>query len=198
MIVKRYVAVTDRNNNLLDKLNPLGVESGIGCTILDWGSDDVLTFLSFEMGLYTYRNGQFYEGGSDAWYARDGYYYSGITGGPSSIKLIKMADPDTAGRPSWADTMHVPFESGNLISGGLIGVDDSMRFYIEYLDSSSTQWGIRVYDQNLVLLDEFRRLPRQENHYLIDTPYPFLRHDGNIYEFHCRDDGMHVFRWSRQ
>ena len=197
-IFRPYVAVVDRSNNLLDRLNPFGVESGIGCSLLDWGSADVLTFLSFEMGQYTYSNGQFYEGGSTAWYARDGYYYSGRTGGPSSIKLIKMADPDTAGRPASADTSYIPYEPGNLISGGLIGVDDSMRFYMEFLGSTSAEWGVRVYNENLDLVDEFRLLPRQENQYLIDTPYPFLRHDGNVYEFHCRDDGMHVFRWSKQ
>ena len=197
-IFKPYVAVVDRNNNLLDKLNPFGIESGIGCTLLDWGSDDVLTFLSFEMGLYAYRNGQFYEGGSENWYARDGYYYSGRTGGPSSIKLIKMTDPDTTGLPAWADTSNIQYKSGNLISGGLISVDDSMRFYMKFHDLTSTESVIQIYNESLELLDEFRLLPRQENQYLWDTPNSFLRHDGNVYEFHCRDDGMHVFRWSKK
>lgn len=197
-IIKPYVTVVDRNSNILDKLYLREHASSFGCTLIDWGSDDVLTFLCFEKGMYTYRNGQFLEGGSEDWYAADGYYYSGRTGGPSSIKLVKMTNPDTTGLPGWADTTYIPYEPGNLISGGLIGVDDSMTFYFDFLDSTSTQWGVRVYNSNLVLLDEFRLLPRRENQYLWDTPYPFLRHDGNIYEFHCRDDGMHVFRWSKQ
>ncbi len=80
LITGTYVAVADRNDNLLDKLNPLGVESGIGCNILGWGSDDVLTFLSLEGGNYTYRNNEFSVGGSMYWRAGDGKYYDERTG----------------------------------------------------------------------------------------------------------------------
>ena len=197
-IFKPYVAVVDRNNNLLVKLNPFGVESGIGCTLLDWGSEDVLTFLSFERGRYTYRNGQFTDGGSSGWLARDGYYYWGKPANSSSIMLLRFANPDTSGRPETIDTLYISFEFNNLESGGLIGVDDSLHFYIGYRDSTRAHDGIRIYDQNLQLIDEIQYLPRQENIYMWDTPYPFLRYDGNVYEFHCRDDGMHVFRWSKQ
>ncbi len=193
-----YIAVADRNNNLLDKLNPLGVESGVGCTMIGWGSDDVLTLLALEGGNYTYSNGQFYEGGSMFWRAGDGYYYSAKCEDPSSLRFIRFANPDTAGRPASADTTYVAFEPGDLEQASLLGVDDSLHLYVKYRDSSHDSRGIRIYDLSHVLLDEFRLLPRQENQYLIDTPYPFLRHDGNVYEFHCRDDGMHVFRWSEQ
>jgi hypothetical protein len=193
-----YVPIADRNNNLINKLNPVGVESGIPCYILARGSNDILIFDSFDYGFYTYMNDQFYPGGSGSWRAPDGHFYSGNTASSSAIRLTRIADPDTAGIPASIDTLLIPFEPGNLIMGGLIGVDDSMRFYIEHKDSSSTEWGVRVYGQNFTLLDEFRLLPREENRFLVYLPYPFLRNDGNVYEFHCRDDGMHVFRWSKK
>ena len=193
-----YVAVADRNNNLLDKLNPLGPESGVPTSIFLWGSDDVLTFYSEGHGLYSYINGQFYPGGSISWYAKDGIYYTAITKDPSTISFIRSYKPDSTGRPASEDTTFIPYEPGNLIVNGFLGVDDSMRFYISCLDSSSAERNIRVYDQDLKLLDEFRFLPLQGDIYLWQSPHPFLRHDGNVYEFHCRDDGMHVFRWSKK
>ncbi len=193
-----YVAVADRNNNLLEKLNPLGPDSDSPVSIFRWGSDDVLILDSEAGGLFTYKNGQFSSGGSLWWRAKDGIYYTAITKDPSAISFIRSYNPDSRGIPASEDTTYIPYETGNLIVNGFLGVDDSMRFYISCLDSSSTERNIRVYDQGLKLLDEFRFLPRQENIYLWDTKRPFFRHDGNVYEFHCRNDGMHVFRWSKK
>jgi hypothetical protein len=193
-----YVAVADRNNNLLAKLNPLGPESDSPVSIFRWGSDDVLIFNSEDHGLYTYINGQFYPGGTISWRAKDGIYYTGVTKDPSTIRFIRTFDPDSTARPASEDTTFITYEPGNLIINGFLGVDDSMRFYIDCLDSSSTEKNVRIYDQGLKLLDEFRFLPLQGDIYLWQSPHPFLRHDGNVYEFHCRDDGMHVFRWSKK
>ena len=195
---KPYVAVVDRNNNLLDRLNPLGVESGIGCTLLDWGSDDVLTFLSLEGGQYTYRNGQFYAGGSMYWRAGDGYYYDAKFQDSSAFAFIKAENPDTSERFESADSTLIQYSSNDLSLTDLIGVDDSFRFYVKCWDSSDSAKSVQVFNYNYTLLDEFSLLPRQSNRFLWYIDKLFLRHDGNIYEFHCRDDGMHVFRWSRQ
>jgi hypothetical protein len=193
-----YVAVADRDNNLLNKLNPLGIESEVPCYFIGSGSNDVLIFHSLEHGYFTYKNDEFSPSGSHGWLAVDGYYYRGDSKDSSSIMLMRFENPDTLGIPLTIDTLYIPFEPGNLVSAGLIGADLEMNFYMKYLDSNHENWGVRVYDQNLDIIDEFRLLEREENMYLWDTPYPFLRDDGNIYEFHCRDDGMHVFRWSRE
>jgi len=55
---------------------------------------------------------------------------------------------------------------------------------------------IQVYDINYLLKDEFI-LPQVTNKYYL-TLQPFLRSDGNVYEFRCLDDGLHVIRWSRK
>jgi hypothetical protein len=193
-----YVAVADRNDSLLAKLNPLGVESGLGVSIFSWGSDDVLTFDVENHGFYTYINNEFSPGGASSWRARDGIYYGAWRRDISTTYLIRSYAPDTLGRPSSRDTTLITYQPGNLVLSGLLGVDNNMNFYIECLDSSSTEWSVRVYDQGLKLLDEFTFLPRQQNIYLWDTKKPFFRPDGNVYEFHCRDDGMHVFRWSKK
>jgi hypothetical protein len=143
-------------------------------------------------------NGQFYPGGSLGWRARDGYTYLGMPASTSQIYLFRYADPDTSGWAAVVDTSYISFQFNNLESGGVLGVDDNLNIYISYSDSTGANKGIRVYDQKLILTDEFQYLPRQENIYLWDTRHPFFRPDGNVYEFHCRDDGMHVFRWSKK
>ena len=143
-------------------------------------------------------NSQFFPGGALGWRASDGIYYSSRKKDPFTAYLIRSYSPDSTGKPASRDTTLITYEPGNLIFSDLMGVDDNMHFYIDCRDSSSTEKSVRVYDQGLKLLDEFRLLSRQENVYMWDTPYPFLRHDGNVYEFHCRDDGMHVFRWRKK
>jgi len=193
-----YVAVADRDNNLLDKLNPFGWESGIPCSIVGRGADDVLTFQSWEHGNYTYMNGEFYPGGSPWWRAKNGVYYFGMPADASTIKLFRYENPDTLGMPTSIDSLYIPMEIENLQAGGVVGVDDDMNLYIDYMDSTGSHHGIRVYDQNLELLDELEYLPREGNRYLWDTLNPFFRSDGTIYEFHCLDDGMHIFRWQSE
>ncbi len=193
-----YVAVADRNDNLLDKLNPLGLESGMATSIFGWGSDDVLILSVEDHGLYTYKNNQSFPGGTIGWRAGNGIYYQTERKDSSTIGIIRAYDPNPGGRPASEDTTYIPYEPGNLISTSILGVDDIMRFYISCLDSSSVEKNVRVYDQDLKLLDEFRLVPKQGDTYLWQSPLPFLRHDGNVYEFHCRDDGMHVFRWSNK
>lgn len=193
-----YVAVADRENNLLDKLNPLGVESRIPCSFVSRGSDDVLIFNSWKHGYYTYMNGEFYHGGSPGWRAGDGAYYFGTLADASTIQVFRYENPDSAGHPLFIDTLYFPLKFENLESGGLVGIDDEMNFYIEYKDSTGSHRGIRVFDNNLKLIDALEYLPREGNRYLWDISNPFLRYDGKIYEFHCRDDGMHVFRWRRE
>jgi hypothetical protein len=194
-----YVAVADRNDSLLAKLNPLGLESGIPTKISRWGSHDVLIFyVEQQHGLFTYMNGQFSPGGTIGWRACDGYFYWGRPANNSQIYLFRIFDPDSSGRPAAVDTSYISFEFNDLESGGVLGVDDNLNIYISFSDTTGTNKGVRVYDQSLKLVDQFQFLPRQQNIYLWDTRHPFFRPDGNVYEFHCRDDGMHVFRWSRK
>ena len=193
-----YVAVADKNDNLLDKLNPLGIESGVPTSLFSWGSDDVLIFDSETGGFYTYHDNQFSPGGTIGWRARDGIFYKTERKDPYNIGIIRAHNPDSTGRPASEDTTYIPYEPGDLITTGILGIDDNSHFYISCVDSSSADKNIRVYDRDLKLLDEFSLVPKQGDTYLWESPRPFLRHDGNVYEFHCRDDGMHVFRWNKK
>jgi hypothetical protein len=193
-----YVAVADRNDSLLAKLNPFGTESGLGTWIFNWGADDVLIFSVEDHGLYTYMNDEFSPGGTIGWRASDGVYYATKRENSSTIGIIRAYNPNSGGKPASEDTTYIAYEPGDLITTGILGTDDYSRFYINCLDSSSAEKNIRVYDQDFKLLDEFTLVPKQGNTYLWQSPGPFLRPDGNVYEFHCRDDGMHVFRWSEK
>ncbi len=192
------VAVVDRNNNLLERLNPLGYDTDLPASVEYRGSDDVILFKSWVYGFSTYMNGQFYPGGSYGWRARDGYYYHVETRDSSSFRFIRLANPDTSGRPETADTTIVPYPPGGLKLAFSMGVDDDLRLYVQFLDTSRDMWKVRVYDENYDFLYEILPLPSEENRYKLYTADLFFRQDGNVYEFHCRDDGMHVFRWSKK
>ena len=81
-----------------------------------------------------------------------------------------------------------------------MGIDLNDQFFINYTeDEVDIPLGILVLNNQFEEVDRFELLPRPENQYLWYVHNsPFLRGDGNVYQFLCEDDGMHVIRWSKE
>ena len=192
-----YVAVVDTMGNLLAKLSPYGAGSGNRMVSLDRDSDDALLFRVRHDGqtmLYTYRNQQFIPGGCE-WLAADGNCYWVRKIGTSTIEFKKYGDRDSLGEVGWEQivTQQYPLEIFNL---GLSGVDDNMKIYLWIAFPETDEARVAVYDTLFQLDTEFV-LPSSPNRYDWAMS-PFMRHDGNVYEFRCTDDGMHIYRWVRE
>ena len=192
-----YAAVIDTMGHLLQKLSPFGPGSGITVASMHPNSRDVLAFYLMGRGYYTYSNGTFEARGSMGWRANDGYYYTGFQRDSTAIVLRRLQNADTSG-------MDVVLSENTIeISGALVwyteflGVDDDMQLYL-YVDEYNPDANkVLFFDSNLNPAGELN-LPLQVNKYKWSMP-PFLRpSDGNIYEFRCLDDGLHVIRWSRE
>jgi hypothetical protein len=192
-----YVAMVDTLGNLLAKLSPYGAGSGNRMVSLDRGSDDALLFRVRHGGqtmLYTYRNQQFIGGGCE-WLAVDGNCYWVRKIGSSTIEFKKYGDRDSVGEVGWEEivTQQYPLE---MIDLGLMGIDDNMKLYLCIVFPETDEARVAVYDTLFQLDTEFV-LPSSPNRYDWAMS-PFMRHDGNVYEFRCLDDGMHIYRWVRE
>jgi hypothetical protein len=196
-----FIAVADMQGKLLDRLNPLGLGSGITISLIGANSNDVLSFACWNDKYYTYSGGGFTEGGSSAWKARDGYYYDAIRRDSVTIRFYKFPKATPGGGYEDLDTVLAPFMGG---SDGVefLGLDDSLRIYLLTVTNIAGEYfnnyGIQIFTNDFKLEDTFNFDPTEENHYMWYEPIPFVRRDGNIYEFRCLDDGLHVVRWSKE
>jgi len=191
----KYITVLTLDGRVIDRLNPFGPDSGVNIDGLDYHSLDVLTFDCWYRGYYTYIGGQFEEGGGFSWRAGDGFYYFINYFDSTSMTFIKYLNPNLRGSPEWRDSTIVPYD-GNLKSAGLLAVDDSMNFYVRFVDQEPLRDGIQVYNDEYELIDEII-MATYENKYRWYMKN-FVRRDGNIYEFRCLDDGVHVIKWTKE
>jgi len=192
-----YVAMVDTMGNLLAKLSPYGAGSGNRMVAFSRNSEDMLFFEIHHEGqtlLYTYSNQQFIPGGCRC-LAVDGNCYWVRKIGSSTIEFKKYGDRDTLGEVGWEQivTQQYPLEMVNL---GLLGVDDDMNIFVAIKTAQDLKLHVAVYDTLFQLQTEFI-LPSPDNRYDWRLG-PFMRHDGNVYEFRCLDDGMHIYRWVRE
>ena len=192
-----YAAVIDTMGHLLQKLTPFGPGSGITVASMHPNSRDVLAFYLMGRGYYTYSNGSFEARGSMGWRANDGYYYTGFQRDSTAIVLRRLQNADTSG-------MDVVLSENTIeISGALVwyteflGVDDEMQLFL-YMDEYNPDANkVLIIDSNLNPAGALD-LPIQVNKYKWSMR-PFMRpSDGNIYEFRCLDDGLHVIRWTKE
>jgi hypothetical protein len=192
-----YIAVVDTNGHLINKLTPYGLGSGVVVSNIYFNSDDALTFYFRNDTYYLYENGSFAAGGSMDWRAKDRNYYDANLEDSSSIRFIKSQDPDINGEPASLVDNRVTISGEPSTYMEFLGVDDNMYIYIFIIGENDTYRRVLIYDLSYNLMNEISFPPLTNKYMWYMTPY-MRPSDGNIYEFRCLDDGLHVIRWSKQ
>jgi len=192
-----YVAMVDTMGNLSAKLTPYGEGSGNRLVNFYLNSDNRLLFKIHHDGqttLYTCKDQQFTPGGC-RWWAIDGNCYWVRKIGSSTIEFKKYGDRDSLGEVGWQEiiTRQSPIE---MFNASFLGVDDDLRLYVQIVALNGPEERILVYDTAYEIESQII-LPIPENRYEWHL-IPFMRHDGNVYEFRCLDNGMHIYRWVRE
>jgi hypothetical protein len=192
-----YVALTDTSGHLLDKLTPHGLGSGIKAANIFFNYGDILTLYFRGDGYYTFAASSYSAGGAMGWLAKDGNYYYANLEDSSLIRFIKYTGPDLYGTPTTLDETTKAIEGPAARKITFLGVDKNMNIYIFQKDLNPFQTRVLVYNAAFQLTGQIVFPPRanQFKWYM----RPFMRpSDGNIYEFRCLDDGLHVIRWSKE
>ena len=146
-----YVAVTDTSGHLIDKLSPLGVNSGIPVANIYPGSNDAITFYLHGNSNYGYTGGQFHYGGSLAWLAKDGdYYYANFEN--DSIRFIRYRDPDIHGISTNLNEKIIFIKEQEINSLRFLGLDNLMNIYIFLEGVEPNNRIVQVYDTSYKLM----------------------------------------------
>jgi len=196
---RSFITICNSIGNIIQRLYPCGDSSHAIVSLIGWGYADILNLECWNNGFYSYSNTTVVPGGSCSFKARDGNYYDAIKVPIAKVKFIKFANATISGEADSLETKLIPM-TDNITGCKFIGVDDSMHIILNIFheDSVRIDEGIQIYNTNYDLLSEFWFDPIQQNRFLVKMDGPFLRHDGNIYEFRCLDDGLHVVKWERK
>jgi hypothetical protein len=192
-----YVAVADTSGNFLAALNPYGPNSQTKISTIYFNSNDVITLRLMEGTSHTYAAGIFITGGCSAWKAKDGSYYTAFERDSTVISVEKLENPDLSGSATVVMENTYDYSGPFIRYSQFLGVDDQMVLYLFMVESHPESWKVIIFNQALEKTDEVV-IPIAVNRFnrVMD---PFMRpKDGNIYEFRCLDDGLHVIRWSKQ
>jgi hypothetical protein len=192
-----YVCVIDTNGNIIAKLNPYGESSNISINDIRFNSQDVLLFHMKDGTNYTYENGSFRENGCMAWKAINGLYYAVNSPDTTGLVLKVLDSPLLNGTATLISQNRITLENTFIWYTEFLGVDDKLSLYQYIKEYNPERKLIWVFDTDFRQTDEIvlSCQPNQYNRYM----RPYMRpSDGNIYEFRCLDDGLHVIRWSKK
>jgi hypothetical protein len=192
-----YVAVVDTAGHLIEKLSPYGVGSGVVVYDIHFNSDDILTICCKGPTFHTYAQGVISSGGGRGWHARNGYYYNARLQDSTQIRFFRYQNPDIQGVGADLQEAYMPLSGPIPNYSEFLGVDDETSLYVYLAGPTPADGRVLIYDTSYNLKGDID-FPRKENKYDWYMA-PFMRpSDGNIYEFRCLDDGLHVIRWSKQ
>jgi len=194
---RNYVSIIDTMGNLIKTLKPDQITSEYYISSINPGYNDVITFRfkgPDKVQVYTYRDTDFTLGGMGGWLAKDSNYYFIRSLDTNTFKFFKSGNPDSKGVPGWSEKTNIQYQN-DIRFTEFLGVDNDMNLYVYIIETTGAR-KVLVYDINYSLLDEIQ-LFNDINKYEWSIT-PFMRTDGNVYEFRCLDDGLHVIRWSRK
>jgi hypothetical protein len=192
-----YVALIDNRGNLIEKLSPYGENSGIIIDNIFPNSEDAFSFICRNGTRYTYKNNEFSEGGAIGWKAIDEKYYYATVVRQDSIKFLKYQNSDLNGVISGLQTIIKPYTNTVSDKSHFLGVDENLDIYLYQKGTSPLVCKVIIYDNSFNYKEtiDFKAKENKYMRYMI----PYMRpSDGNIYEFRCLDDGLHVIRWSKK
>jgi hypothetical protein len=192
-----YISIVDTTGHLLEKISPHEPNSGIIIYNFYPNSNDILTIGCKDRTFYTYQNGEIRDGGNSGWKAIDGYYYTARFEDSAHLTFVKYRDPDIHGVLSDLEETTIAITDNSPYDIEFLGVDNDMNLYLYLIGPRPSDGRVLVYDTAYNLKEEI--IFAQERNQYMWYMAPYMRpSDGNIYEFRCLDDGLHVIRWSKK
>jgi len=199
------IPIIDYEGNIVDSLTPYGEETTIEIGYLALNYEGSLSIMGFIRGQFqsdiwvvTLRGNEYIPGGSLAFLASNGSYYSAGAPPPNTLRFIKYENPDTAGVTPTKETKYIEFPGDSLDSAGIINGGDGSKLYVHIRKFINDDFMFEVWEfdlqYNLLAKAIF---PLAENKYDWFIT-PFVSRDGAIYEFRCLDDGLHVVKWTKE
>jgi hypothetical protein len=191
-----YVPIVDYSYQILEKFRPYPRDPHAVVTSMNRAPDGTLFFRNPVYGWVTYTDGKFVPGGSNHFYAANGYFYFLYRLNNSVIAFEKSRNPDIYGVAISRTEKTIDIKSDIISSARLLNGGSGQNLYVLLNLGMEDDYELRQFDLKYKMIDkiDLSMEPAYEN-WTID---PFVRRDGVIYEFRTREDGLHVVRWSKE
>lgn len=190
-----YVPVIDYNGEMLEKIRPFPEDLTALIQAMNWAPDGTLFFFNKSYGWVTYIDGSSIPGGTTGFKANNGSYYAVHKKTASSIEIRRYEHPVKNGLAESRELTEVPIEVDTLIGADLINGGDGNSLYVILAINDFFNFEIWQFDLDYNVIDKLT-LTNEEAYGDLRIA-PFIRSDGNFYEFLFREDGLHVIRWSK-
>jgi len=192
----RYAPVIEYSGEIVDKIRPFSQNSDAYINYMNWSPNGTLFFFNREYGWVTYSDGQSQVGGSTCFLAANGSFYTVAKKSANSVEFKKFENPDSTTLAETRELTEVPIEADTLVAVGLINGGDGHSLYVVLAINDFNHSEIWQFDFEYNVIDKL--ILTNEESYEGMGLSPFVRNDGNIYEFLFREDGLHVIRWSKE
>lgn len=192
----KYVPVIEYSGEIVEKIRPFRQNPNATINYMSWSPDGVLFFFNREYGWVTYSDGESRAGGSTGFLASNGSFYSVTRKTANSLQFKKFENPDSTTLAETRESTEVPVDVDTLVAAGLINGGDGNSIYVILAINSYFNFEIWQFDLDYNNIDKLSLT--SEKPYEGIAINPFIRDDGNIYEFLAREDGLHVIRWSKE
>lgn len=192
----QYVPVINYSGEIVEWIRPFPQDSNAYIHYMRWTPTGTLFFFNRTYEWVTYSNGQSTPGGSTGFLASNGSFYTARKKTANSLEFKRFENPDSTGLAESRQLTEVPVAVDTLVGAGLLNGGDGQSLYVIMSVNEYHNYEIWQFDLSYNFMDKLV-LPVEEAYQGLRI-LPFVRRDGNIYEFRFREDGFHVVRWSRE
>ena len=191
-----YIPILNYKCKIIEKIRPFSQDRHAIINLLNWAPEGTLFFRNPRYGWVTYANGKSIPGGSGDFYASDSNFYHLYQTGHAAVTFERSYDPDSFAVPATKSDSTIVLSSVDILSADLLKGGSGEILYVLMRLENKNHLEIWQFDLTYKLLN---KLAFPDYAALDDWRInPFIGRDGNIYEFKCLKDGLHVVRWSRK
>lgn len=174
-----------------------GITNG-GIYAINWTYDGKVMFFWHDLGWTTFKEGEIDSGGSWGVKLVDDRFYSVKFNEPNEVIIYSDIDPDIWGNGSDRDSVSIRLNEENVVWIELLNSMEPTHLYLTiYYYTEYSYYEIWICDFGYNLVEKIVP-PAEDSYYWSATPKPFIMADGEIYEFRCLKDGLHVIRWTKE
>jgi hypothetical protein len=192
-----YVPKIGYEDGTVDSLSPFDMNPDEPIRDLNWTYDSKIMFFSDSLGWITVDGDQSSPGGTWGVKLADGRNYGARYINADTVEIYSSVNPDIWGHGSDLDTNVFSLGVQNLVHVEVLnGMEPTHLYLLLWYFEDFSYYEVWQFDLQYTIADKV--IPPAEPAYYASIPKPFITSDGEIYEFRCLPDGLHVIRWSKE
>jgi hypothetical protein len=199
---RNYVPAVDYSGKVVTRLYPFADSAEVRIDLLSWSFDGKILLHDSRQGWRAYATGDLRSRGTSGHPVNDWSFYAARSIPRDTLVFTdtvfysKYENSDSLGVAPRPETSAVAYPGMKIYSASLINGMDGGKLYNFVRVGGYNTFQVWVMNFDYDVSETVRLGPVDEK--LGWFILPFVDSHGNIYEFRCLDDGLHVIRWSKE